>query len=148
MDKYLLLIIIANGLIWARSSYGKFTSADFVGGLGTTLEKFASKNPYPFYKDFLQNFAIPNSQIFGFLTLYAEAFAAITLTLISLYLLFKSGNKLALILLSLGLLTGAFLNLIFYFAAGWTSSSTESLNLLMLVVQTISLIYIFKRIRA
>lgn len=141
---YLKLIIALNGFIWLRSSYGKFTAGNFPDNLGKTLGAFASKNPYPFYKDFLNNVAIPNSQLFGSLTLYGEAFAALTLTFLPIYLLFNPASKAIRYLLALGLLTGAFLNLIFYFAAGWTSPSTDSLNLLMFGIQIISLFAILK----
>jgi len=144
MNIYLKLIILLNGLLWAKSSYGKFVSGNFVDNLGKTLTAFASKNPYPWYKDFLNNVAIPNSQIFGTLTLYGEAFAALTLTFIPLYLFFKPANQILRLLLILGLLTGAFLNLIFWLAAGWTSPSTDSLNLVMLGVQVIALFAILK----
>lgn len=139
--KYLWWIILANGLIWLRSSVGKLSSGNFVENLGGTLTKFASHNPYPFYKNFLENVAVPNSQIFGFLTLWGEFLVAISLVGGAIILL-TSPRKLKVVKLPLmmGLLGGVFLNLIFWLASGWTSASTDSLNLLMLVIGLIALI--------
>lgn len=145
LNKYLLLILLADGLIWLRSSIGKFPPEKFIGGLGGTLQRFASNNPYPWYKDFLQNFAIPNSQTFGFLTFYGELLVALSITLASAYLLFKKQvNKIVLIILGLGLFGGMFLNTIFWLASGWMSPSTDSLNLLMFGIQLIALVVVFK----
>lgn len=145
MDKYLLLIILANGLIWLRSSYGKFTSGNFVSNLGATLEKFAGKNPYPPFKDFLENVAIPNFGIFARLTLWGELLTALTLTGVSAYILVGGKTcKYSGPLLILGLLTGMFLNAIFWMAAGYTSPSTDSLNILMFVTQGLALAAVLK----
>lgn len=145
MDKYLLLVILTDGLLWLRSGFGKLQSGTFTDTLGETLKKFAGKNPHPFFKDFLENVAIPNSQVFGWLTLLGELFAAITLTGFAIYLL--SGSKACKYtkpLLALGLITGIFLNGIFWLAAGWTSPSTDGLNLLMLATQVIALAAVLK----
>ncbi len=142
---YILAIIMFIGLVWTRSSIGKFLEGNFAGTLNETLIRFASKNPYPWFKGFLENFAIPNSQVFGYLTLYGELFTAVTTLVIPFYLLFsKQINKNSLILLLLGLKVGIFLNLIFWLASGWLSPSTYSLNLLMLGVQVILAFYIYK----
>lgn len=138
----ILLILLANSLLWVRSSFGKVTEGKFVSGLGGTLTKFASNNPYPFVKDFLQSVAIPNSILFGNLTMWGEVLVAISTIIAVLYLLFQQkSNNLIKLMLVVGLLGGIFLNLIFWSSAGWTSSSTESLNLLMMVVQFFGLIF-------
>ncbi len=142
--KIILLMLLADSFIWARSSYGKITGGTFVSGLGGTLTKFASNNPYPWFKTFLQNTAIPNSQAFGALTLVGEAFAAAAITLAALYMLIKGVNKFGLVILILGIITSAFLNLIFWLAAGWTSASTDGLNLFMLLFELIALVYTIK----
>ncbi|MDO8498246.1 MAG: hypothetical protein Q7S44_00425 [bacterium] len=145
MNNYLLAIILAEGLLWFRSSLGKFPPEKFIGNLGGTLTRFADKNPYPWYKDFLQNTAIPNSQVFGFLTFWGEFLVALSLTLGSLYLLLKMGKSgVVKSLLVLGLLGGMFLNMTFWLASGWMSASTDSLNLFMFVVGLISLVYVLK----
>lgn len=145
MSKIFLWVLLAIDFIWLRSSYGKFTGGTFVQNLGKTLEKFASENPYPWFKGFLQDTAIPNSEIFGSLTMYGEVFAAVSILIVTLYYLTNQKNSSLLnLLLLLGLLTGAFLNGIFWLASGWTSPSTDGLNLLMFVIQVIGIIYLVK----
>ena len=142
-NKYLYLIFMTAGFIFLRSGYGKVTEGKFVGALASTLGKFAEKNPYPFFKDFLNNFAIPNSQLFGVLTQWGEVLTGLSLFFISAYILFTGkSSKLLYLLLGLGLLGGMFLNGTFYLASGWTSASTESLNLMMFLVELIGLGYI------
>lgn len=142
--KYLQTVILLIGLVWFRSGLDKLASGNFASGLADTLAKFAGKNPYPWYKDFLQNTAIPNSQTFGTLTMWGEVFAAGTLVGCSLLLIFsKKPSKVVRLLLLFGLATGVFLNLTFWLAAGWTSSSTNTLNLLMAGVQIVGILYLF-----
>jgi len=141
-NKYLYIIFSVLGFIFLRSSWGKITGGSFVDTLAGTLGKFASKNPYPFYKDFLENIAIPNSTIFGTLTMWGEFFAGGAILAASLYLLLKPGKKLMYLLLMAGLLVGAFLNAIFWFASAWTSPSTDGLNLVMFATQVIGLCFI------
>lgn len=133
--------------MWAKSGYGKFVSGNFADNLGKTLTAFASKNPYPWYKDFLNNIAIPNSQLFGNLTLYGEMLSAVALIGGSIYLLTKGVNKLVLLGLMTALLGGMFLNLIFWFAAGWTSPATDSVNLLMFTVQLVGMVYCVRLVK-
>lgn len=141
-SRYLYLIFASIGFIFLRSSYGKFAGGKFVSTLGDTLTKLASKNPYPWYKAFLQDIAIPNSTIFGILTMWGELFAGVTLLCLSIYLLVqKKSTKLVYMLLCGGFIVGAFLNLIFWLAAGYSSPSTESLNLVMFLVEIIGAFY-------
>lgn len=145
MTKFFLWVLLTLSFIWLRSSYGKLTGGTFVQNLGKTLEKFASDNPYPLFKGFLQDAAIPNSVIFGNLTMYGEVFAGAIILIVALYYLTNQKNSRVLnFLLFLGLLVGAFLNGIFWLAAGWTSPSTDGLNLLMFVIQVIGIIYLTK----
>lgn len=140
-----ILILLAHGLIWLRSSYGKLSGGQFVDELDKTLAFFASKNSYPLVKDFLQNTAIPNSKLFGNLTMWGEFLSALAIILGVLYLLIKkSYDKRAVVILILGLLGGIFLNAVFLFSAGWTSPSTESVNLIMFVTQLIGAVVLIK----
>lgn len=144
-NKYLLFILLAVDFIWLKSSYGKLSGGKFVAGMEGTLKKFANENPYPFVKDFLQGVAIPNASLFGFLTMWGETLVGISLFVSLVWLLFKKqANKLVLSLLLMGLLGGAFLNKVFYFSSGWMSSSSESLNLLMFIIELVAAVYVFK----
>lgn len=81
------------------------------------------------------------------MTMWGEFISALALTLAALYLfLNKKENRNVELIFLLGLIGGALLNLNFYFAAGWTGSSTESLNLLMFVIQTIAIVIFGKRL--
>lgn len=139
---YLQLITLAIAFIYLRSSYGKFSEGKFVGTLGLVLNKFTEHNPYPIVVAFLKNVAIPNSQLFGQLTMWGELFVGLSL-LISALALFvaKAQQRLFFFILCLGLATAIILNSVFYLAAAWTSVSTESLNLLMLLSE--SVIFVF-----
>lgn len=125
---------------------GKFASGNFVSNLGVTLTKTAEKNPYPWFKQFLTSVAIPNSQIFGFLVLWGEILSAVAILAGAGMLLVspKSGRKASLILI-LGLLGGAFLNIIFWLGFGYASPSTDSLNLLMAVIEIIGIIFVLRQ---
>lgn len=138
-------MLLTVGLLWLRSSLGKLADGKFVEGLGTTLVKFAANNPYPWYKDFLNSVAIPNSYLFALLTMWGEFLTGLSLTLGALLLIFGKSNKLILIGLKSGLLGGMGLNLFFWLAAGWTSPSTDGLNLLMFVTQLIGFITLSKK---
>lgn len=145
MSKPFLFVLLTIGLMWLRSSLGKITEGKFVDSLGTTLTKFAANNPYPLYKSFLEDIAIPNSKTFGLLTMWGEFFTALAITISVVYLLStKKTGRTVKILLASGLIVGIFLNTVFWFASGWTSASTDSLNLLMIAVQSIALIFLIK----
>lgn len=138
--KPFLLVLLAVGLLWLRSSYGKLTGGTFVQNLGETLTKVAPKNPYPWFKEFLTSVAIPNSPIFGTLVLTGEFLSAVLITAGALGLLINPRpHKLLVKALTVGLLIGVFLNIIFWLGFGYTSPSTESLNLLMAVIEVIGI---------
>lgn len=143
-EKAFLLIILACDWIWLRSSWGKIIGGKFVGGMSQTLTKFASNNPYPWVKSFLENIAMPNSNLFGTLTMWGEALVGVSLLLSSAFLLLGRQRHLARFVLATGLFGGAFLNGVFYLASGWTSASTDGLNLLMFLIQLIAFIAVIK----
>lgn len=140
----MLFIIFVTGLIWLRSSWDKISGGKFVDNLPSTLTKFANGNPYPWYKSLLQMVAIPSSQAIAPLIMWTEFFVALSLTLVPLLLLLKRKNQLVVIFGILGGIGGMFLNGLFWLAAGWTSPSTDSLNLLMFALELIALLYFLK----
>ncbi len=149
MKKAALLMLLSIDLIWLRSGFDKLTGGKFLGGIAQTLKTFAGKNPYPWYKNFLETVAIPNSQLFGLLSMWGEVLVALGL-LVSLFLLLfdKRSNQMAAGLLIISLIGGLFLNITFWLAAGWTSSSTGSLNLLMALIEGVGLFYALKLLAA
>ncbi len=139
-----LLIILSIGLLWARSNYEKFIGGKFVDSLGTTLTKAAEHNPYSWYKSFLQIVAIPNSVIFGQMVLWGEFLVAVAIIFPSIYLLRKQ-NRFVYTILILGLIGGFFLNLNFWLGFGWTSPSTDNLNLLMGAIELTGAVIFYRR---
>lgn len=140
-----LTIYLVLGGIWLRSSIGKITGGKFADTLGDLLAKMSQANPYPWFKSFLQTVAIPNAKIFGTLTMWGEFLTALAIVLGSAYLLFYKGDqRLGTIVLILGLLVGMFLNAIFYLGFGYSNVSTESLNLLMFLVEAVGAVVLFR----
>lgn len=148
-NKYLLFIIGVIGFIFLRSSWGKITGGQFVNTLGGTLEKIISKNPYPLVQSFLKDVAIPNSTLFGLLTMWGEFLVAIALIFTTVYLTFNSKRSwLMTMLLMIGLVGGMFLTATFWLAFGYSSSSTDGLNLLMFFVELTGLVYALRLLKA
>lgn len=142
----LLIILLSVGLLWLRSSFGKFTGGTFVNSLGATLTKTAEKNPYPWFKQFLTSVAIPNSQVFGQMVLWGEFLSAVAITIGAIMLLINPHpNKFMVLVLIAGLAVGVLLNIVFWLGFGYTSPSTDSLNLLMAVVQIVGLIFLMQQ---
>lgn len=144
--KPLLWILLSLGLLWVRSSYGKLAGGTFVSSLGQTLSKVTDKNPYPFFKQFLTDVAIPNSVLFGNLTLWGEVLVAISITVGAILLLFNpSVNKLVYLVVIGGLAGGLLLNVVFWFGFGWTNPSTDSVNLLMAAIEIVGIFFLMKQ---
>lgn len=145
--KSFLLILLTVGLLWLKSSLGKFTGGTFVSSLGATLTKTADKNPYPWFKDFLTSVAIPNSAIFGFMVLWGEFFTAVSIISGSAMLLLNpKASRFATLILIAGLVVGLFLNINFWLGFGYSNPSTDSLNLLMAVIELIGAALVLKQL--
>lgn len=144
--KPLLFILLLLGLIFLRSSLEKIKGGTFVDSLGKVLTGVAKKNPYPWFKSFLESVAIPNSQVFGRLTMWGELLSGAAITFGSLYLLFSNKKHTAgYFVLIAGLVGGMFLNLNFWLGFGYTSAATDSLNLLMIVIEFVGVITLLPR---
>lgn len=138
-------ILLFVGLIWLRSGVGKVLSGGFADGLGKTLEKFASNNPYGWYKDILLTQAIPRAKTIGTVVMTMEILTGLLIAAAALYLLWNiNGNTSMKRLLILGLAIGFLLNLNFWLASGWTSPSADGLNSLMIVIEIIGIGVVFK----
>ena len=138
-------MLLVPGLVFLRSGLTKITEGKFPGMLEGILKKFASENPYPFYKSFLENTVIPNAKSVGNFVMFAEAFVAFSIILSVIYLLTqKQKNRIIELLLIAGLILGIFLNTNFWLAASWTGQSTDGLNAVMIFSQAIGLIFLIK----
>ena len=120
---WLAVIRIMTGWIFLHSGWGKVTDPGFAANLPKTLGYFASNNPHAWMVSLLQTVAIPNANLFARLFSWGEL-------VVGLSLFFG-------VLSQVGLLGALAMNVTFYFAAGWTSPSTSSLNLLMIVANVV-----------
>ncbi len=90
--------------------------------------------------------AIPNSQLFGTLVLWGELLSAVAITVgVILMLVNPHPNRFVSLVLVAGLTGGALLNVVFWLGFGYTSPSTDGLNLLMAVVQIVGLIFLMQQ---
>ncbi|MBI2086276.1 hypothetical protein HYT74_02960 [Candidatus Daviesbacteria bacterium] len=148
IDSYLKCffgIYLIIGLIWARSSLEKIFGGEFVDSLGGILTKVAQANPYLWYKNFLIGVVTPNSQIFANLTMWGEFLTAVSISAGAIYLLLsKTKERASKILLLGGLIGGMFLNTIFWLGFAYTSPATDTLNLLMLLIELLGAVVLIK----
>lgn len=146
-EKSLLGVQLVIGLIWFKSALPKFLEPGFVKNLTSTLNYFASKNPLPWYKEFLQTVAIPNASLFAELTRFGELTAAVLLSVTAIVALRKIRLTKTHELAIFGGITGSWLNLQFGLASFWTSPASETLNLLMFLVQGTLVFYHWQMVR-
>lgn len=145
-DFYLGLTFLVDGLLWLRSGLEKVSSTKFLDGLAGTLTKFASGNPYGWYKSLLETMVIPNALGVGVGVETGEVFAGVTILTSGLVILLgRKISPLFKIVLTLGFFVGILLNGAFWLASAWTGASTDSLNLLMLALEFIGLVYWWRR---
>lgn len=144
-NKPLLLILLCIGVIWLKSSLSKFTNGDFASLLGEVLSKTVDKNPYPLFKQFLTNIVIPNSYLFGSSVMWGELLSGISITAGVILLLKEYRIKWAKLLLIAGLTGGVFLNINFWLGLGNASPASDSLNLLMIMIEMIGVYFVVKR---
>lgn len=143
IDSFFIFVVSLIGIIYLRSGLGKVLGGEFVSGLNKTLGYFASENPNPAIKSFLLDSAVPNYVVFGNLTMWGEVVAAFLIVFSVLYYLFKKRlTKRIVLSLLVGLIIATFLNIVFWLSAGWTSSSTDSLNLMMGLIGIGAIVYI------
>ncbi len=127
---------------WLSGGWEKVRGGQFVLNIGKTLTRFETGNPHEWYVGSILGIAKTHPVIFGTLVQWGEVFTGIGLLVaLVLYVLSKqqSSKNLARFIAVAALLGGAFMNLNFYFATGWTSPSTGGLNALMFWVQVVLL---------
>lgn len=109
-----------------------------MNNIGTSLTGFASKTPYAWYADFLQNTAIPNAMLFGNMIRSGELLVGIALVAGGLILLSKKRQAPTVTWLVIAAhLGGVLMNINFYLAAGSTSPSTAGINITMGLIHLI-----------
>lgn len=130
---------------WWSAGWEKISGPEFVNGINSTLVFFASKNPFPWYKEFLLGFATRNSTIFAYSIEWGQIVIAITLAVtmaLFVYTKRSATKKIALKFSVLAFIGGILMNANFYLAAGWTGPGTHGLNIVMFWTQAV-LVYIW-----
>jgi uncharacterized membrane protein YphA (DoxX/SURF4 family) len=131
------------GYEWVKAGWEKIIDPNFVTGMAKTLGVFASKNPTTWYKDLLTGTGIPNATTLGWLIAYGEFLVGIALLVAAaVYLFYGAGiDPVTRWIVPIGavvaLIGGAFMSANFWFAAGWLSVSTDSVNAVMFLTQLV-----------
>ena len=119
---WVVLLRVAIGVIWLRSGVLKLPERDYLH-YRERLERFISKNPFPWYRNFLEKVLLPYSLPAGYFFVTAEICLGVTLIL-------------GFLTVPMAIL-GAFFNLNFHLAAGWQNPSIPQLNYLMIMCHLI-----------
>ena len=117
---WLVLLRVGVGIIWLRSGLLKLPDREYLK-YHEKLERYVSKNPFPWYRAFLRRYMLPYSLPAGYLFVTAELIIGVALIL---------G-----LLTVPAALTGVFFNVNFRLAAGWQNPSNTPLNYLMIMCQ-------------
>ncbi|TAK03807.1 DUF2892 domain-containing protein [Patescibacteria group bacterium] len=149
-EKALLLIgVVGTQMVlayeWWSAGWEKVSSPGFVQGIGGTLARFASENPFPWYKDFLLGFASENATVFAQAVQWSQVAIGLTLAAAgAAYVFLKDAESRhnALAVSAIALFGGMLMNANFYLAAGWTGPGTHGINVVMFWTQAI-LIYVW-----
>ncbi len=130
---------------WWSAGWEKASSPDFVAGIGKTLGYFASKNPFSWYKSFLEGFAVKHATLFAYAVEWGQLLIAFSLIIavgIVLWTKNEKQRRLALMVSAGALLGGMLMNANFYLAAGWTGPGTKGSNVVMFWTQAV-LVYVW-----
>ncbi len=117
---WLVVIRLLLGVEWFMAGLGKVLQTDpttFPEGMAGTLGYFASANPNGWYVNLINNSFLPNANVFGYLVMWGELILGVILIL-GLFVNFAAIGSI-------------FMNLNFFFAAGWLGPSTSSINWIM-----------------
>ncbi|TAL19497.1 DUF2892 domain-containing protein [Patescibacteria group bacterium] len=128
---------------WWHAGWEKATGT-FLADLPKILEMFASKNPYPLFKNFLLQTALPNADTFGPLVQWGQLLVGLGLALAAAAIIYDHAKtrRLAYGVAIAALISGAVMNANFWLAAGWTGPATAGSNVMMFWPELI-LIYIW-----
>jgi uncharacterized membrane protein YphA (DoxX/SURF4 family) len=132
------LIILFLGVIWLRSGIEKLETHAFPQNLSKTLTFFAGGTKYPWFKSLLLDFAIPQSKVIGECVQWGEVLAGLALIfLVISSFFFRQNIPVFSVLVLFPLFVTLLMNIFFWLAAGWTSPSTDTVNLFMAGIEGI-----------
>lgn len=131
---------------WWTAGWEKVSSSAFVEDIGRTLAAFASRNPFPWYKSFLEGFAARNSTLLAYAVEWTQIVIGLTLALFAAVILYRPDdagrNRRWLRCAIWCLAAGAVMNANFYLAAGWNNPGTRGVNVVMFWSQIV-LMYVW-----
>lgn len=136
---------MAVAYVWWSAGWEKISGGTFPSMMGKILVSFVKGNPYAWYVSFLNQVAVPNATIFGYVVEWGELAVAVGLVVAAGLLLYgkeKKTKRAGSIIVIAALVGAAFMSLNFYLASGWTSVSTLSLNGLLFWVELV-LAYVY-----
>lgn len=146
--RYLLGLLCVQAAIayeWGSAGWEKLSNPEFIPNMTKTLGYFASKNPFPWYKDFLAGFAASHAQSFAYAIEFGEASVAVALLASAAAIAYAgmSGrHRKARMLASAALAGGLLMNANFYLAAAWTGAGAKGTNVVMFLTQA-ALLYVW-----
>ena len=115
----LLLLRLSISYIWLSAGLSKLLSKNFISSFSSTLKHFAESTPFDFYSGFLNQYTIPNANLFAQLTIWGEILTGIA---------FLLGFPMI-----LAVLIGIFMNVNYFLVA--TQAPSQFLNILMIFSQ-------------
>lgn len=133
------------GLEWLSAGFEKLGSGTFPHDLHATLTFFASKNPFPWYRDFLVWLTSHNVTSFGYVIEWSQIAMGVALVfgpLVYLWVHSKKMRKITVVCMVFALVGGVIMNGHFYLASGWTSAGTKGVNYLMFWLQLVFIYFL------
>ena len=118
----LFLLRLALSFIWLSAGLSKLFDRQFINNFPNTIGNFAKASHFYFYTDFLNQYVIPNSEVFAQLSVWGEILTGVA---------FLIGFPMV-----LGALVGIFLNLNYFLIA--TQPPSQFLNILMIFSQLVA----------
>jgi hypothetical protein len=84
---WIMLVQIVIGYAWLASAIDKLRSSAFLSGLPDELAEMSEETKYGWYRRFLEDVAIPNSDLFGRLVTWGELLVGISLIALAAFLI-------------------------------------------------------------
>ncbi len=138
---YLLGLLAVQTIIayeWWSAGWEKVSSPAFVDGIQKTLGFFAGKNPFPWYKSFLEGFAMQYGSVFAYAVEWSQVAISLSLILAAGIFVYTKKERVrgaAVAVIILALAGGLLMNANFYLAAAWTGPGTKGSNVVMFWIQ-------------
>ena len=127
---------------WWSFGWAYVSDPGFINGTPVIIGSFASRNPFPAYREFLLGPALRNAQQFGYAVEWSQVAVSLALagSAVAMLLVRREQHlRAALIVAICALAVGMLMNANFYVAAGWTGVIVRTINAVTFWVQAILL---------